>query len=72
MKSTTYIITALLALLILPSCSSSKTVLPYFTDISTIAEGSIPAGDYNPTIKLCIAICKVLGRTLDDLFWESE
>lgn len=29
-------------------------------------------GDYNPTIKLCIAICKVLGRTLDDLFWESE
>ena len=31
---------------------------------------AIEKGDYNPTIKLCIAICKVLGRTLDDLFWE--
>ena len=33
---------------------------------------AIEKGDKNPTIKLCIAICKVLGRTLDDLFWESE
>ena len=33
---------------------------------------AIEKGDYNPPIKLCIAICKVLGRTLDDLFWESE
>lgn len=33
---------------------------------------AIEKGDYNPTIKLCIAICKVVGRTLDDLFWESE
>ena len=33
---------------------------------------AIEKGDYNPTIKLCIAICKVLGHTLDDLFWESE
>lgn len=33
---------------------------------------AIEKGDYNPTIKLCIAICKVLGRTLDDIFWESE
>lgn len=33
---------------------------------------AIEKGDYNPTIKLCIAICKALGRTLDDLFWESE
>ena len=29
-------------------------------------------GEYNPTIKLCRAICKVLGKTLDDLFWEDE
>lgn len=33
---------------------------------------AIENGDYNPTIKLCIAICKVLGRTLNDLFWEDE
>lgn len=28
--------------------------------------------DYNPTIKLCVAICRVLGKTLDELFWEEE
>ncbi|MDO4276095.1 MAG: helix-turn-helix transcriptional regulator [Eubacteriales bacterium] len=32
---------------------------------------AIEKGDYNPTINLCIAICKVLGKTLDDLFWEE-
>ncbi len=31
---------------------------------------AIEKGDYNPTINLCIAICRVVGRTLDDLFWE--
>ena len=29
---------------------------------------AIEKGDYNPTIKLCIAICKVLNKTLDELF----
>ena len=33
---------------------------------------AIEKGDYNPTIKLCIAICHKLGRTLDELFWEEE
>ena len=33
---------------------------------------AIEKGNYNPTIKLCIAICRTLGKTLDDLFWESE
>lgn len=31
---------------------------------------AIEKGDYNPTIKLCTAICRVLGKTLDELFWE--
>ena len=31
---------------------------------------AIEKGDYNPTIKLCISICKVLGKTLDELFWD--
>ncbi|MFB1083106.1 helix-turn-helix transcriptional regulator [Jeotgalibacillus sp. JSM ZJ347] len=31
----------------------------------------IEAGNYNPSLKLCIAICKVLNKTLDDLFWEE-
>ena len=33
---------------------------------------AIEKGDYNPTIMLCIAICKARGRTLDELFWENE
>ena len=33
--------------------------------------GMIEAGKYNPTLNLCVAICKVLGKTLDDLFWEK-
>ena len=31
---------------------------------------AIEKGDYNPTINLCIAICKALGKTLDELFLE--
>ena len=33
---------------------------------------SIEKGDYNPSINLCISICKVLGKTLDELFWPAE
>jgi len=32
---------------------------------------AIEMGDYNPTLNLCIAICKALGKTLDELFWED-
>ncbi len=31
---------------------------------------AIEKGDYNPTINLCIAICRELGKTLDELFWD--
>ncbi len=34
--------------------------------------GSVENGSYNPTLKLCIAICKATGKTLNDLFWEEE
>ena len=33
--------------------------------------GLIEAGRYNPSLKLCTAICRMLGKTLDDLFWEA-
>ncbi len=33
--------------------------------------GLIEAGNYNPTLKLCVAICQALDKTLDDLFWED-
>ncbi|WMJ86213.1 helix-turn-helix transcriptional regulator [Anaerocolumna sp. MB42-C2] len=32
----------------------------------------IESGDYNPTLKLCIAICLKLNKTLNDLFWEDN
>ena len=34
--------------------------------------GMIESGDYNPSLKLCIAICRELWKTLDDIFWEDE
>lgn len=33
--------------------------------------GMIESGNYNPTLNLCIAICKALDKTLNDLFWEE-
>ena len=33
---------------------------------------AIEQGEYNPTIKLCRAICRVLDKTLDELFWEDD
>ena len=32
---------------------------------------AIEKGDYNPSINLCITICRVLGKTLNDLLWEE-
>lgn len=34
--------------------------------------GLIEAGGYNPTLNLCVAICKALRVTLNDLLWEDE
>ena len=34
--------------------------------------GLIEAGGYNPTLNLCVAICKTLHVTLNDLFWEDD
>ena len=31
----------------------------------------IESGSYNPTLNLCLSICKALGKTLDELFWEE-
>lgn len=34
--------------------------------------GMIESGNYNPSLKLCISICKVLDKTLNELFWEDN
>ena len=40
--------------------------------ISRQTMNAIEQGEFNPTIRLCRAICRTLGKTLDDLFWEEE
>jgi len=39
--------------------------------VSRQTVNAIEKGEYNPTINLCRSISKVLGKTLDDLFWEE-
>jgi putative transcriptional regulator len=39
--------------------------------VSRQTVNAIEKGDYNPTIRLCLALCHVLGKSLDDLFWED-
>ena len=34
--------------------------------------GLIESGNYNPSLNLCISICKTLGKTLNELFWEEK
>ncbi|MBR2783333.1 MAG: helix-turn-helix transcriptional regulator [Firmicutes bacterium] len=40
--------------------------------ISRQTVNAIEKGEYNPTIRLCRSICRVLGKSLDELFWEDE
>lgn len=49
----------------------SQQALADLVGVSRQTINAIEKGDYNPTIKLCISICKVLDKTLDELFWEE-
>ncbi|MBO4507542.1 MAG: helix-turn-helix transcriptional regulator [Spirochaetaceae bacterium] len=49
----------------------SQEDLAKAVNVSRQTINAIEKGDYNPTINLCIAICKALGVTLNDLFWEN-
>ncbi len=50
----------------------SQEELARLCGVSRQTMSAIEKGDYNPTINLCIAICRALGRTLDELFWPEE
>ena len=50
----------------------SQEDLAKAVNVSRQTINAIEKGDYNPTINLCIAICQVLGVTLNDLFWEAS
>ena len=49
----------------------SQQALADLVGVSRQTINAIEKGDYNPTLKLCISICKVLDKTLDELFWEE-
>lgn len=50
----------------------SQQQLADIVGVSRQTINAIEKGDYNPTIKLCMQICRALGKTLDELFWEEE
>jgi putative transcriptional regulator len=52
------------------ACGLSQQELANKVGVSRQTIIAIEKGDYNPTINLCIAVCKILGKTLDELFWE--
>jgi putative transcriptional regulator len=52
--------------------SLSQQELADLVDATRQTIGLIEKGKYNPTIKLCIKIAKVLDKTLNELFWEES
>ena len=48
----------------------SQEALAQQVGVSRQTINAIEKGDYNPTIRLCLAICRALHKTLDELFWE--
>ncbi len=51
----------------------SQAELAERVDVTRQTIGLIEAGRYNPTIKLCLALARATGQSLDDLFWiEGE
>lgn len=50
----------------------SQDELAKACNVSRQTISAVEKGDYNPTINLCISICKVLNKTLDELFWEDN
>ena len=48
----------------------SQADLAELCNVSRQTINAIEKGDYNPTINLCIEICKALDKTLDELFWD--
>ena len=49
----------------------TQAALAEAVGVSRQTINAIERGEYNPTINLCRAICKALGKTLDELFWEE-
>ncbi|WP_206812553.1 helix-turn-helix transcriptional regulator [Paradesulfitobacterium ferrireducens] len=53
------------------SLDMSQEQLAQAVGVTRQTIGMIEAGKFNPSLQLCIAICKTLGKTLNDIFWEE-
>jgi putative transcriptional regulator len=52
-------------------CDVSQEQLAEMVGVTRQTISLVESGNYNPTLKLCLEICKVLNKTLNDLFWEE-
>ena len=50
----------------------SQEQLAYKIGVTRQTISMIEAGKFNPSLQLCISICRALDKTLNDLFWETE
>lgn len=53
-------------------CDLTQEQLAEKVGVARQTIGLIEAGNYNPSISLCIDICMALNKTLDQLFWPQE
>lgn len=53
-------------------CDMTQEQLADAVGVTRQTIGLIEAGKYNPSIFLCIEICKALNKSLDDLFWPES
>ena len=53
-------------------CALSQEELAAKVGVTRQTIGMIEAGRFNPSLALCVAICRALGKTLNDLFWDEE
>ena len=53
-------------------CDQSQEELAAKVGVTRQTIGMIEAGRFNPSLALCVAICRALGKTLNDLFWDEE
>lgn len=50
----------------------SQEDLALQVDVTRQTIGMIETGKFNPSLRLCIAICRALEVTLNDIFWEED
>ena len=53
-------------------CDMTQEQLADAVGVTRQTIGLIESGNYNPSISLCIEICKALNKTLNDLFWMED